>query len=125
MRNCIVAAVSGMVFILSGQVMAADIEAGKRKAQEICSSCHGMDGNSPVPMFPKIGGQPRTYIEKAMKDYKSGERKDPVMAGMTAALSMEDIENLAFYYSTQSGLIVKRYIAPHHSIYRNLRRNVL
>lgn len=108
MRNCIVAAVSGMVFILSGQVMAADIEAGKRKAQEICSSCHGMDGNSPVPMFPKIGGQPRTYIEKAMKDYKSGDRKDPVMAGMTAALSMEDIENLAFYYSTQSGLIVKR-----------------
>lgn len=50
----------------------------------------------------------RTYIEKVLKDYKSGVRKDPVMAGMAAALSAEDIDNLAFYYSSQSGLQVKR-----------------
>lgn len=108
MKNYLVAAVSGAIFLLSGQVIAADIEAGKKKAEEICSSCHGVDGNSPVPMFPKIGGQPRTYITKVLKDYKSGERKDPVMAGMAAALSADDIDNLAFYYSSQSGLTVKR-----------------
>jgi cytochrome c553 len=108
MKNYVVAAISGLVFLLSGQVMAADIEAGKRKAQEICASCHGMDGNSPVPNFPKIGGQARTYLEKVLKDYKSGERKDPIMAGMAANLSVEDIESLAFYYSSQSGLTVKR-----------------
>ncbi len=108
MKSYFVAAASGLIFLLSGQVIAADIEAGKKKAEEICSSCHGLDGNSPVPMFPKIGGQPRTYIEKVLKDYKSGERKDPVMAGMAAALSAEDIDNLAFYYSSQSGLQVKR-----------------
>jgi cytochrome c553 len=104
----LVAAVSGAVFLLSGHVSAADADAGKKKAEEVCASCHGMDGNSPVPMFPKIGGQPRTYLEKVLKDYKSGARKDPVMAGMTAALSAEDIKNLAFYYSGQSGLQVKR-----------------
>lgn len=108
MKSYLVVAVSGLIFFLSGQVSAADIEAGKKKAEEICSSCHGLDGNSPVPMFPKIGGQPRTYIEKVLKDYKSGVRKDPVMAGMAAALSAEDIDNLAFYYSSQSGLQVKR-----------------
>lgn len=108
MKSYLVAAVSGLIFFLSGQVSAADMEAGKKKAEEICSSCHGLDGNSPAPMFPKIGGQPRTYIEKVLKDYKSGVRKDPVMAGMAAALSAEDIANLAFYYSSQSGLQVKR-----------------
>ncbi|SFU49854.1 Cytochrome c553 [Nitrosomonas eutropha] len=108
MKSYLVAAVSGVIFLLAGQVIAADIDAGKKKAEEVCSSCHGVDGNSPVPMFPKIGGQPRTYIAKVLKDYKSGTRKDPVMAGMAAALSADDIENLAFYYSSQSGLQVKR-----------------
>lgn len=108
MKKYVVAAVSGVVFFFSGQGIAADIEAGKRKADTICASCHGPDGNSPAPNFPKIAGQPRTYIEKALKDYKTGERKDPIMAGIAAALSEEDIENLAFFYSTQSGLYVKR-----------------
>lgn len=102
MKNYVIAALSGAALILSGQVMAADIEAGKSKAAEVCASCHGADGNSPAPAFPKIGGQHRTYLEKALNDYKSGSRNDPIMAGMTANLSAADIENLAFYYSSQS-----------------------
>lgn len=102
MKNYVIAALSGAALILSGQVMAADIEAGKSKAAEVCASCHGADGNSPAPAFPKIGGQHRTYLEKALNDYKSGSRNDPIMAGMTASLSAADIENLAFYYSSQS-----------------------
>ncbi|SFI51953.1 cytochrome c [Nitrosomonas sp. Nm34] len=108
MNNFVVAAVSGVVLLFSGYGIAADIEAGKKKAAEVCASCHGADGNSPAPNFPKIGGQPRTYLAKALKDYKTGERKDPIMAGMAAPLSEEDIENLAFYYSSQSGLYVKK-----------------
>ena len=103
MKNYLIAAVSGAALILSSQVMAADIEAGKSKAAEVCDSCHGVDGNSPAPNFPKIGGQYRTYIAKALIDYKSGTRNDPIMAGMTANLSPDDIENLAFYYSSQAG----------------------
>lgn len=103
MKNYVIAALSGAALILSGQLMAADLDAGKSKAAEVCASCHGADGNSPAPNFPKIGGQYRTYLAKALNDYKSGNRKDPVMAGMAANLSPADIENLAFYYSSQSG----------------------
>ncbi|MBP6057908.1 MAG: cytochrome c [Nitrosomonas sp.] len=103
MKNYVIAALTGAALILSGQIMAADIEAGKSKAAEVCASCHGADGNSPAPNFPKIGGQYRTYLVKALKDYKSGTRNDPIMAGMTAGLSPADIENLAFYYSSQTG----------------------
>ncbi|MBS0483688.1 MAG: cytochrome c [Proteobacteria bacterium] len=103
MKNYVIAALSGAALILSGQLMAADLDAGKSKAAEVCASCHGADGNSPAPNFPKIGGQYRTYLAKALNDYKSGNRKDPVMAGMAASLTPADIENLAFYYSSQSG----------------------
>jgi cytochrome c553 len=103
MKKSIIAALSGVALMVSGQVIAADIEAGKSKAAEACASCHGADGNSPAPSFPHIGGQQRTYLAKALRDYKSGNRTDPIMAGMAAALSKEDIENLAFYYSSLPG----------------------
>ena len=103
MKNYVIAALSGAALILSSQLMAADLDAGKSKAAEVCASCHGADGNSPAPNFPKIGGQYRTYLAKALKDYKSGHRKDPIMAGMAASLSAADIENLAFYYSSLPG----------------------
>lgn len=103
MKNYVIAALSGAALILSSQLMAADLDAGKSKAAEVCASCHGADGNSPAPNFPKIGGQYRTYLAKALHDYKSGHRKDPIMAGMAASLSAADIENLAFYYSSLPG----------------------
>ena len=103
MKNYVIAALSGAALILSGQLMAADLDAGKSKAAEVCASCHGADGNSPAPNFPKIGGQYRTYLAKALSDYKSGHRKDPIMAGMAASLTAADIENLAFYYSSLPG----------------------
>ena len=105
MKNYVIAALSGAALILSGQVMAADIEAGKTKAAEVCASCHGIDGNSPAPAFPKSGGQYRTTLEKVLKDYKSGTRNDPIMAGMAAGLTPADIDNLAFYYSSQPGTL--------------------
>lgn len=107
MKNFVIAAVSGTLLLIAGQGVAADIEAGKKKAAEVCAACHGPDGNSPTPAFPKIGGQHATYLEKTLNDYKSGARKDPIMAGMAAPLSKKDIENLAAYYSRQSGLKTK------------------
>ena len=107
MKNFVIAAVSGALLLISGQGIAANIEAGKKKAAEVCAACHGPDGNSPAPAFPKIAGQHASYIDKSLNDYKSGARKDPIMAGMAAALSKEDIENLAAYFATQSGLKTK------------------
>ena len=86
---------------------AGDIEAGKKKAAEICSACHGPDGNSPVPDFPKLAGQHADYMVSTLKKYKNGKRANPIMMGMAATLSDEDILNVAAYFAAQKGLELK------------------
>jgi cytochrome c553 len=108
MKNFVITVFGGMFLLISGQAMAGDIEAGKKKAAEVCAACHGPDGNSPNPAFPKLAGQYETYLEKTLIEYKTGERKDPIMGSMAAALSKEDIENLAMYFASQSGLETKK-----------------
>jgi cytochrome c553 len=88
---------------------AADPVAGAGKAKEVCIACHGVDGNSPSPDFPKLAGQHRDYLEKALRDYKSGARKNPIMAGIAGALSRQDIENVAAHYSAQPAALATRY----------------
>jgi cytochrome c553 len=81
--------------------LAADVAAGQAKAKEICQACHGMDGNSATPDYPKLAGQYPDYLAKALRDYQSGRRKNPIMAGMAAPLTAKDIDNLAAYYAAQ------------------------
>jgi cytochrome c553 len=88
---------------------AADLEAAKAKVKEVCSACHGMDGNSPEPANPRLAGQYPDYLAKALRDYKSGDRKNPIMAGFAKALSKEDIENLAAYYGAQPAVIASKH----------------
>ena len=83
----------------------ADLAAGKKKATEVCQACHGVDGNSATPDFPKLGGQYPDYLAKALRDYKSGQRKNPIMAGFAQPLSAQDIENLAAYYASQPAAV--------------------
>jgi cytochrome c553 len=73
-----------------------------------CVVCHGPDGNSTSAEFPKIAGQHYDYLVKALKDYKSGARKNPIMGPQAANLTPRDIDDLAAYYSKQKGLILKR-----------------
>lgn len=87
---------------------AADVEAGKKKAAEVCAACHGPDGNSKSADFPRIAGQHADYIRKALRDYRSGARKDAVMAGFAKSLTDQDIDNVAAHFSSQGGLLVKR-----------------
>ena len=86
-------------------VAAADLAAGKAKATEVCAACHGADGNSATADFPKLGGQYPDYLAKALRDYKSGQRKNPIMAGFAQALTKQDIENLAAYYAAQPATV--------------------
>jgi len=88
---------------------AADLVAGKAKATEICLACHGDGGNSTVADFPKLGGQHPDYLAKALRDYKSGQRKNPIMAGFASALSKQDIENLAAYYGSQPATVASKH----------------
>ena len=86
---------------------AADMKTGEAKAKEVCQACHGLDGNSPTPDYPKLGGQRLDYLAKALRDYKSGARKNAIMAGFAGTLSPQDIANVAAYYAAQPpGLVV-------------------
>lgn len=93
------------VFGASAGAKAADLAAGKAKATEVCQACHGIDGNSPTADFPKIGGQYPDYLAKALRDYKSGLRKNPIMAGLAQSLSAQDIDNLTAYYASQPATV--------------------
>src|SRR5438105_4395839 len=86
--------------LMAASAYAANLEAGKVKAKEVCTACHGEDGNSPTADYPKLAGQHPDYLAKALRDYKSGMRKNAIMAGFAAALSKDDIENLAEYYAS-------------------------
>jgi cytochrome c553 len=103
-----VAAAIAATLLLAAPVRAADINAGAAKAKEVCAACHGMDGNSPQPDYPKLAGQYPDFMAKALRDYKSGARKNPVMQGFAAALSRQDIDNLAAYYASQPAAVVTR-----------------
>ncbi len=94
------------VMLISGPVLAANPAAGQEKAKT-CAACHGPDGNSAAPDFPRLAGQKFDYLVKALADYKSGERKNAIMAPQAANLSQRDMEDLAAYFSRQHGLTVK------------------
>ncbi len=71
------------------------------KAGQTCVACHGSDGVGILPEYPNLAGQHADYIEQALKAYRAGKRKNPIMGGMAAALTDADIAALAEYYSSQ------------------------
>ena len=77
-------------------------ENGKAKAAQVCAACHGADGAKPVAADqPILAGQYYDYLVRALSDYKSGKRTNPVMKGFVATLSKHDIEDLAAWFSSQ------------------------
>jgi cytochrome c553 len=98
------AALAGLMLLLagSGALAQGDVAAGKEKSAP-CAACHGADGNSQAPTFPILAGQHANYLVRALEDYKSGARNNPIMAGFAAALSKQDREDLAAYFSSQKG----------------------
>ena len=101
MKRRLLAGLAGASLLLSaGAGAAGDAAAGKAKSA-ICGACHGATGTSVNPMWPHLAGQQAAYLVKQLKDFKSGARKDPVMAPMAAPLSVQDMENLAAYFASQ------------------------
>lgn len=87
--------------LLSATAQAAgNAEAGQTKAAT-CIACHGPDGNSPNPIWPKLAGQSASYIMDQLGKFKSGARQDPLMSPMAAPLSDEDVADLAAFFSSQ------------------------
>jgi len=83
------------------QAQAAGNAASGKSKSALCAGCHGVDGNSAAPNFPKLAGLDAVYVAKQLADFKSGARKDPTMVGMVAALSKKDMEDLGAYYASQ------------------------
>ena len=105
--NRILGLVCAAALLASAPVMAGNAEAGKEKSKS-CAACHGADGNSASPDFPKLAGQHADYIVKSLQGYKAGTRKNAIMAPMATPLSQRDIEDLAAYYSKQQGLVTAK-----------------
>ena len=91
--------ISFALLTIAAPALAADAAAGKAKSAT-CVACHGPDGNSVNPMWPNLAGQQEMYLAKQMRDFRDGNRKDPVMTPMAAGLSDEDIANLEAYYAS-------------------------
>ncbi len=88
-----------LVTCASAPALAGDAKAGRAKAIQ-CQTCHGLDGKSKLPEAPNLAGQVEQYLAKALKDYKTGARKDEMMTMMAKPLSDADIANLAAFYSS-------------------------
>ncbi len=80
---------------------AAKTDSADQIVTKICSACHAADGNSATPANPVLAGQHAEYTAKQLANFKSGERKNPVMLGMSSALSAEDMKKLGQYFQQQ------------------------
>lgn len=101
MKKTAVAALFLVGAVGSAQAFDGDPRAGEGKSAT-CVACHQADGNSTNAEYPKLAGLGAGYIYKQLKEFKSGEREDAVMAGMVAGLSDQDMRDLAAFYSDQT-----------------------
>jgi cytochrome c553 len=108
------------IIVLAAAAAFAAPAAAQQKGKSIeeqlknCATCHGEDGNKPLtPDFPKLGGQHYDYLAHALKAYKSGARKNPIMAGQAKDLTTSEMEALAEYYSRQHSTL---HIVPLHRL---------
>ena len=99
---------------------AGDANAGQGKAA-VCAACHGVDGNSLVPNWPKLAGQHSAYLERQLGLIKGGDRPVPEMAGIVMGLSDQDIADLSAYFSGQAsvaGVTDEALLATGEMLYR-------
>jgi len=97
----------GMLMSVGLAHAAGDAVRGKVKSAT-CAACHGPDGNSAMTTFPRLAGQNADYIIHSLHAYQKGTRKNAMMSPMAAPLTPAEIEDLAAYFSSQQGLILKK-----------------
>ena len=94
--------VISLTLLLAGTAQAGgNASAGEKKAG-VCLGCHGPNGNSLNPAWPKLAGQSEVYIAKQLADFKAGKRQDPIMGAQAAGLSEQDMADLGAYFAKQS-----------------------
>ena len=101
------AMLTAMVAQAAEPAFKGDTAKAKGIVDTVCAACHAVDGNSQIAANPRLAGQIPEYLYKQLKDFKAvagkkAEREDPVMAGMVANLSPDDMQNLAAYFANQA-----------------------
>jgi cytochrome c553 len=121
MKNWLVITTTLLISIAMGQAQAAgDPVAGKAKAGQ-CAACHGPDGNSVNPEWPKLAGQHADYLVKQLQFFEAGERENATMKPMANVLDAQGREDVAAYYATQTvqqGAADPELVALGEKIYR-------
>lgn len=85
----------------AAQAAKPDLARGQQIGSTVCAACHAADGNSANPMYPRLAGQNAGYIATQLAAFKSGARPNPIMQGMAAGLSPEDMQNVGAYFASQ------------------------
>ena len=96
MRYVLLALISVNLYAADG-----DVKAGEAKAA-VCMACHGPQGNSSNPDWPKLAGQHANYIVSQLLAFKAGTRSNPLMSPQAALLSEQDMINVAAYFAAQT-----------------------
>lgn len=102
--------IAAIAALVSASAMAGGNAAAgaKLSTDKVCVSCHGEGGAKPTtPDYPILAGQAEDYLRHSLSAYKSGKRKNAIMAGMAAQLSKQEIKDLAAYFASQKGLDYK------------------
>lgn len=104
-RSLLSSLAAGLVLTLAaGLVSAQNIQRGAELSKP-CAACHGADGNSAAPNFPRIAGQHEDYLLHSLRAYRSGARKNAIMASQIGSLSEQDLRDLAAFYARQKGTL--------------------
>jgi len=98
--SIIATACVGLSMMTTPVLATGDASAGQSKSTA-CAACHMTDGNSVVPMFPKIAGQSSSYIVSQLQAFKANDRVDPSMTPQVAQLTEQDMTDLGAYFSSQ------------------------
>jgi cytochrome c553 len=79
-----------------------DLAKGEASYGAVCAACHGPDGNSAAPIYPKLAQQHPEYLVKQLIEFKAGKRANPIMLGFASTLSEEDMKNIAYWVSAKA-----------------------
>lgn len=94
---------NGDAFAAFADTHPGDAKAGEGKAA-VCAACHGMDGNSTDPQYPRLAGQSEQYIAEQLELFKHGLRQNPIMLGFASTLSAQDMFDVGAYFASQKPL---------------------
>ena len=120
MKKWLLMIVMSFAVVTLPSLAAGDIAAGKIISAQ-CAACHGVDGNSSEPSFPKLAGQGDGYLYKQLLNFASGTRESLIMGPMIADISAQGLADLSAYYASQkvtAGLVSESLIEQGQKLYR-------